>query len=989
MNRDHLSDVELRIRPKALGRTAEVWIYRGEFASDKPISFEWPTPTSELRERVDAIVIAITKDGRDLADRPQILDERTHAKGLLLAELVPQGLVATLKTAAGRLDTLLIDSHEPWFPWELLWLQIPGTKVSSGRYLAEAFDVGRWHGEFTPPMKLPGRKIAWVMLDSAQLPSVAKERTALSGIVGAGREIVDAPRTWEPLRLALEAGGFDIWHFAGEGIRSTRGDPDTHGLTLEDYITLSGEDLLKLRGSWRSERPLVFLNACRSGVSAASSGPARGLPIRFLEAGAGAVLATLWPVTDSFASAFSENFYRRVLTGCPIAKAVRKARFAAKRERPGDPSWLAYALFAHPLANLMPQLPKVSSSPPSFSAPPDIERSWTGEKQFKTLVGQLKTLDEEAFLAIVRPLLSVVWAPPEMIRFDGFRRMTDRNFILPALEHGDPDRAFGFRLFGERGDMLGAEHAKLFEPVLERFAAEGPKVEIYVLLTNCIPSAVEFRQASQSHLQRLLAGRAARVEFWGPQEIVRASFNAMATRLQRMAFAGGIENLQKLNEATVRTRTEPIDRVPLSRSFLVADQNRLREESSNEEVVADPALALAEPRGEHYTLLLGEFGFGKTTALERAVRASGNRQILYLPGASIPPQVHGTKDLLELLVDFDSLASEVTDDEREILSTLVRPTLQHLVRNPDFPVALAIDGLDESSYLSHHDGLHRLFNGLAQVYVPIVLAMRSEYWYEMRADFEQISGQVASHAEPRLRRIKRIELRDWQSPQIATFLAREIESHSDPEARERLIALMDSIDRPEFEELYGDIPRRPLFLRFIVDTVADEGLPAVRETRVHLFERWVLQKIDRDVYAPSAMVPGTRRKPLLKEGESLETVRNAAWEAMTYAAAAMCEESAGRLLLLPTCTLDRALAASPRLRTLAEPLPLFLHSLLGPAPSRFANPKRIRFSHRAFQEFFLAWAIHHHPDLLPRGEVPQAVRHWVEEIAQTEAGPHR
>ena len=985
MNRDHLPDVGMRIRPSAAGRTVDVSIHKGQSARDAPALFEWPTPSSELRERVDTIVKEMGTVGRDLADRPQVIEERIRAKALRLAELVPEGLIRTLKAAAGGLETLSIDSFEPWFPWELLWLQKTEGKESSGRFLADAFEVVRWHGELPPKIDLAGRKIAWVTLDAEKLPGVATERSALASLVGAGREIVDAPGSWEGLRSAIESGGFDIWHFAGEGLAG-RGDPDTRGLTLADYQTFTGEDLLALKDRWHSERPFVFLNACRSGPSAATFGPARGLPIRFLETGAGALLAPLWEVSDAFASAFATGFYQRALTGCSIAKAVRRARLAAKKGRPGDPSWLAYVLFAHPHASFTSRSPEMPSAPARLAAPPAIERSWTGEKQFSTLIKKLVTADEEEFLATACRLLSVIWAPPGKIRFDGFLRVADRNFARPSLESGEPERAFGFRLFEERGDLLGAEQAKLFEPVLERFAADGPRVDTYVLLTNRIPSEATFREASRSHLRRILAGRAASVEFWGPQEIAQSAFNAMATRLQRLAFAGGIENLEKLRQSDAQPRADPVDLVPLSRSFLVADQNRLREESAHEEVVADPALALAEPRGEHFTLLLGEFGFGKTTALERAIRASGDRQILYLPGAAIPPQVHGTKDLLELLVDMDSLAGEMTADDREMLSNLVRPALQHLVRDPDFPVALAIDGLDESAYLSRRDGLHRLFNGLAQVYVPIVLAMRSEYWYEMRADFEQISGQVAAHGEARKRRIKRIELRDWQPPQIADFLIREIEAQTDPAARERLRILADSIAQPTFEELYGDIPRRPLFLRFIVDTVAAEGLPAVRESRAHLFERWVIQKIARDMSTPSDVRSGKiGRKPLVEEGERLETVQDAAWEAMTCAAAAMCEENEGRLQLLPSCTLERALSASPRLRALADPRPLFLHSLLVQAPSPHRHPRRIRFSHRAFQEYFLAWALHHRPDLPPRGESPQAVRQWVEEIAKAEA----
>jgi CHAT domain-containing protein len=63
-----------------------------------------------------------------------------------------------------------------------------------------------------------------------------------------------------------------------------------------------------------------------------------------LARGAGAVVAPLWSVGDGAALRFAEGFYTALLAGSGFAEASSKARQHARRH--GDPSWLAYAVYA-------------------------------------------------------------------------------------------------------------------------------------------------------------------------------------------------------------------------------------------------------------------------------------------------------------------------------------------------------------------------------------------------------------------------------------------------------------------------------------------------------------------------------------------------------------------------------------------------------------------------------------------------------------------
>ncbi|HEX8110295.1 MAG TPA: hypothetical protein VF516_21335 [Kofleriaceae bacterium] len=95
--------------------------------------------------------------------------------------------------------------------------------------------------------------------------------------------------------------------------------------------------------------------------------------------------------------------------------------------------------------------------------------------------------------------------------------------------------------------------------------------------------------------------------------------------------------------------------------------------------------------------------------------------------------------------------------------------------------------------------------------------------------------------------------------------------------------------------------------------------------------------------------------------------------AMEEAARTMVEVVDGAVELMPSCLLEALRTTAPRLvDILAEPTPLFLHSLLILAPPSPSGERRIQFTHRVFQEFFLArWTMR--PGHLIHGALPPAV----------------
>jgi hypothetical protein len=69
-----------------------------------------------------------------------------------------------------------------------------------------------------------------------------------------------------------------------------------------------------------------------------------------MNAGAGAFIGAYWNVYDQPAFDFAQALYRRLLGGMAIGKAVQEARAAIRSS--GDPTWLAYTVFADPISQV-------------------------------------------------------------------------------------------------------------------------------------------------------------------------------------------------------------------------------------------------------------------------------------------------------------------------------------------------------------------------------------------------------------------------------------------------------------------------------------------------------------------------------------------------------------------------------------------------------------------------------------------------------------
>lgn len=284
-------------------------------------------------------------------DRARSVEQQIARSGAHLFETVlPQDLQALLWSLAKRVRSVHVQSEEPWIPWELCRLTGTGKGgIEEGGFFCEEFSMTRWH--FEPQLK-PGlslKKLGLIVTGGSDLPSAEAEGQDLADLTGGKAETI--PARLEEVIKALAGARFDWLHFTGHGQYR---DPDANrsSIILEQYQELRPADLSGEVRNLGKSSPLVFLNACYAGRSAFSLTGIGGWASQFVKAGAAAFIGPYWAVSDRASRCFARSFYGWLFAGKEIGEAAREARLEVRKAFPGNPTWLAYSVYADPFARV-------------------------------------------------------------------------------------------------------------------------------------------------------------------------------------------------------------------------------------------------------------------------------------------------------------------------------------------------------------------------------------------------------------------------------------------------------------------------------------------------------------------------------------------------------------------------------------------------------------------------------------------------------------
>lgn len=510
---------------------------------------------------------------------------------------------------------------------------------------------------------------------------------------------------------------------------------------------------------------------------------------------------------------------------------------------------------------------------------------------------------------------------------------------------------------------------------IEKFKNSGFTTERYILLhTAYSVDLQEFNSRIQAGLDELKSAKVAkRAELW--------PVNGMLDEIADIAQERLIKEIEKRSKVNyIPDHTELLSEVPYELSHFsyysagVFDSKRATT-PKNVHYHGDPKAILETNKRIHASLILGEYGMGKTTlALRMALSKSA--KVVYFPAAALPFRVRERKEILGRIMGIDALVHEKQGEEAEIFEAILEFVSDYMLSQNDNPhkIVLLIDGLDEAPLLTRPDGLPLIMGVVGRLRVPVILTMRTEFWQQRKEDFSaSLSGRFQPTSKSiHTRNLRLLTLTHWHDDDIMELTQRWIALQSIPDAKSNLEKFLLLVRSGKYTDLYGDIPRTPFLLKLVLERVADVG-PEVTG-RATLLRHAIASKLKRDV--SSANADGVRRSGISNESELMGKTMELAMIAMKQAARLMMVITDGKLTLLPTCSLTELRESHPSLRGITDATGLFINSLLMPMPRNdiFDTDERVRFSHYAFQEFMCAAVILEQS--INCTVVPLAVEEW-------------
>lgn len=288
---------------------------------------------------------------------------RLAAVGKQLARMtLPSAIERQLAALGGHHLAVVHDAAASRIPWEVLRVGSRTPALDAGvsrRYTAANVSTARWAA---PRLVSPELRMLLVENPTGDLEGAADEASRIRALVKRHQRLHVASlagrrATRAAVLSALRSEKYDVLHYAGHA--SFEDDaPERSGLRLADGV-LSAEHLLGLRAL----PALLFFNACKSarirGAAETSASrrtpPAKGLSATvgfaeaLLHAGVANYVGTYWPVADRSAKVFSAMFYRRLLSGESVARALLDARRAVRGVKSADAvDWADYIHYGNP-----------------------------------------------------------------------------------------------------------------------------------------------------------------------------------------------------------------------------------------------------------------------------------------------------------------------------------------------------------------------------------------------------------------------------------------------------------------------------------------------------------------------------------------------------------------------------------------------------------------------------------------------------------------
>lgn len=337
--------------------------------------------------------------------------------------------------------------------------------------------------------------------------------------------------------------------------------------------------------------------------------------------------------------------------------------------------------------------------------------------------------------------------------------------------------------------------------------------------------------------------------------------------------------------------------------------------------------------------IVSEFGFGKTTLLLHYAQHLKTQNIIpiYIPMSLLDNTAFkSVSDLIRNILGL--ITGTRVDAEKEYFDKLrIRVFKEMMKIRTD--IVLLFDGLDEHTEPYKSEGLQQIAYTLKDFKPPCVFSVRKEFWDARRERFEDA---FISKRRP----FEKIELLEWTDDAILEYLKQYAER---TQTTVQLSKFIELVAGNNYEQYYGDIPKRPLFLEMLVrDVLSGE---VVNRNLSQLYESYFLEKfkLGRETFYKKRT-----GRPLPVQDAGAEVVVGKMLRVMERAAAEMLSnDEEGNIEFLNQVVVSR-IERFLKESDIQDDLAFFLHSVLIPFDNHSFAGLKVKFAHKSFQEYFVA-----------------------------------
>jgi len=347
--------IKISAKEETTEETSTIWHYE-----ETKVSIDW------IEARSYNIVETLNMANRKGRVSRDVLITLREIGQVFCDELFTLDIKEALKNTKAEYLNLSLDDKLVHVPWELLY--------DGQQFLCQRFNMGRLvrtrqaiHATrsriLAQPLRMliladPGGDLKWAHQEGIQiLHTVDMDKDFINASLRSVRTTPDFIR--DKMR------SFDLLHFAGHADYNPQ-FPEKSGWRLGSG-SLTAQDIKKMAGT-ATMPALIFSNACQSArteewdIKEHFQDEIFGLANAFVLSGVKHYVGTFWEILDEPGSRFALEFYKALLSGMTIGKAVRESRLALIKQY-GEETivWGSYILYGDPTFRYMDHIKMIQA----------------------------------------------------------------------------------------------------------------------------------------------------------------------------------------------------------------------------------------------------------------------------------------------------------------------------------------------------------------------------------------------------------------------------------------------------------------------------------------------------------------------------------------------------------------------------------------------------------------------------------------------------